>query len=202
MKRFLPFLAAYLGMLIFGICMLTLGSVMPFLDQALHLNELAKGSLATILPIGILAGSVVFGPIVDRYSYRILLSLSAAVTASGILLVGYASRITELQLAFFLIGLGGGSLNGTTSALISFASMVAATSVIGVSGPQVITPLCIQSRTRTSLINGFSYSAASMMSRGISKTSLRPRFTASRFSLTTCSPRFPKNFLSELSTAW
>jgi len=119
MKRYLPFLAAYLGMLIFGICMLTLGSVMPYLDQTLHLNELSKGSLATILPIGILAGSVVFGPIADRYSYRILLSLSAAVTASGMVLVGYASRITELQLAFFLIGLGGGSLNGTTSALIS-----------------------------------------------------------------------------------
>jgi MFS family permease len=119
MNRILPFLAAYLGMLIFGICMLTLGSVMPYLDQALHLHELAKGSLASILPIGILAGSLVFGPIVDRYSYRILLFLSAAVAASGILLIGYASRISALQIAFFFIGLGGGSLNGTTSALIS-----------------------------------------------------------------------------------
>lgn len=119
MNKILPILAAYLGMLIFGICMLTLGSVMPYLDQALHLNELAKGSLASILPIGILAGSLVFGPIVDRYSYRILLFLSAAVTASGIFLIAYASRITTLQSAFFLIGLGGGSLNGTTSALIS-----------------------------------------------------------------------------------
>jgi fucose permease len=119
MNKILPILAAYLGMLIFGICMLTLGSVMPYLDQALHLNEMAKGSLASILPIGILAGSLVFGPVADRYSYRILLFLSAVVTASGIFLIAYASRITTLQIAFFLIGLGGGSLNGTTSALIS-----------------------------------------------------------------------------------
>ncbi len=119
MSKSPAFAAAYMGMFIFGVCMLTLGSVLPFLDQHLQLSEMAKGSLASLLPLGILAGSLVFGPVADRYSYRFLMFISGLVTAAGIILIALSSRITGLQVAFFLIGMGGGSLNGTTSALIS-----------------------------------------------------------------------------------
>ena len=106
-------------MMIFGICMISLGSVMPYLSDELQLNELAKGSLASVLPIGILLGSFIFGPIVDRYSYRFLLSVSGLITALGIMIIGLAHVLFWLQVSFFLIGLGGGLLNGSTSALVS-----------------------------------------------------------------------------------
>ena len=106
-------------MFIFGVCMLTLGSVLPYLDRHLMLNEMEKGSLASLLPLGILAGSLIFGPVADRYSYRFLLFISGMVTSAGIILAGLSDGITGLLASFFLIGLGGGSLNGTTSALIS-----------------------------------------------------------------------------------
>ena len=119
MNKTLVFSAAYLGMLIFGICMISLGSVMPFLSEELQLNELAKGSLASVLPVGILLGSLIFGPVVDRYSYRLLLAVSALITALGIIIIGFSLTLIWLQISFFLIGLGGGLLNGATSALVS-----------------------------------------------------------------------------------
>jgi FHS family glucose/mannose:H+ symporter-like MFS transporter len=119
MNRSLAFSAACLGMLIFGICMISLGSVMPFLVEDLRLDAPAMGSLAAILPIGILAGSLIFGPVVDRYSYRLLLPVSAVITASGIITLGLSHVLVILQLSFFLIGFGGGLLNGATNALAS-----------------------------------------------------------------------------------
>lgn len=119
MNKPLAFSAAFAGMLIFGICLLSLGSVLPFLSEELNLDELAKGSLATVLPLGMLAGSLIFGPVVDRYSYRWLMSVSAFIAASGILVMGYSKALIGLQFAFLMIGFGGGLLNGTTSALVS-----------------------------------------------------------------------------------
>src|SRR5918995_309218 len=46
-----------------------------------------------------------------------------------------------------------------------------------------------------------SYAAQTIISDGISKTSLRPRRTACKFSCTIFSPRLPKNFRSDFSTA-
>lgn len=113
------FAAACVGMLLFGIVMISLGSILPELMTKYGLNELQAGSLASILPFGILAGSLVFGPVVDRYSYRGLLVTSALLIFGGLEGIAFAKNIAVLNGALFLIGLGGGAINGGTNALVA-----------------------------------------------------------------------------------
>jgi len=67
------FSSACIGMLLFGIVMISLGSVLPEVTEKFQLNEAKAGFLLTLLPMGILTGSLVFGPLVDWLSYKRLL---------------------------------------------------------------------------------------------------------------------------------
>jgi MFS transporter, FHS family, glucose/mannose:H+ symporter len=118
-SRRIVFAASCAGMLLFGIVMISLGSVLPALTSKFVLDEVAAGSLASLLPFGILAGSVVFGPIVDGYGYKTLLiacTLLVFVSLEGIALT---TSFAVLQASVFVIGFGGGVLNGATNALVS-----------------------------------------------------------------------------------
>ena len=66
----LVFTAACIGMCFFGVSMITLGSVLPSLVTKLELSGLQTTSLVTFLPIGMLAGSLIFGPIADRFGHK------------------------------------------------------------------------------------------------------------------------------------
>ncbi len=115
----LVFTAACMGMLLFGIVLISLGSILPNLTLKYGLDEISTGSLASILPFGILAGSVVFGPIVDRYGYKNLLIVCALLVFVGLEGIAYANGFLVLQVSIFLIGFGGGVINGGTNALVS-----------------------------------------------------------------------------------
>lgn len=118
-NRKIVFMAACAGMLLFGICMITLGSVAAGLRLKLSLNEIEAGTLFSILPIGILGGSMVFGPVADRYGYRILLTLSALLLFAGFEGLAFTASPALLKLYILMIGLGGGSVNGATNALVA-----------------------------------------------------------------------------------
>lgn len=115
----LIFAAACVDILVFGIGVISLGSILPFLTTKFGLDEMAKGTLASLLPLGILIGSLVFGPVVDKYSYKNLLGLSILLNILGLELIAWANSFFLLGSAFFLIGWGGGMINGATSALVS-----------------------------------------------------------------------------------
>jgi MFS transporter, FHS family, glucose/mannose:H+ symporter len=104
---------------LFGICMITLGSVGPDLRERLHLNELAAGTLFSILPLGIIAGSFFFGPIADKYGYKLLLIISSLCLFTGFEGLAFTRSADFLKLYIFLIGIGGGAINGATNALVS-----------------------------------------------------------------------------------
>ena len=106
-------------MLLFGICMITLGSVVTDLRTKLGLDEVSSGTLFSILPIGILAGSLLFGPVADRNGYRMLLVISALILAAGFFGVAFTSSHQLLKIFILLVGLGGGSINGATNALVA-----------------------------------------------------------------------------------
>lgn len=134
-NRKLVFSAACLGMLVFGISFITLGSVVPALKLRFGLDDLAAGALFSILPLGILAGSLAFGPCCDKYGYKILLVLSGIFLAAGFMGIAYAQTTGLLQGGVLLFGIGGGAMNGATNALtadISDENKTANLSLLGV----------------------------------------------------------------------
>lgn len=115
----LVFWAACIGILFFGMAITTLGSVVPQLKIRFHLNDISAGTLFSILPFGILMGSLFFGPFCDRYGYRVLLALTCFSMFIGFEGIAYAPSHLILKICVFLFGLGGGAINGATSALVS-----------------------------------------------------------------------------------
>ncbi len=115
----LVFTAACIGMCFFGVSMITLGSVLPSLVTKLGLSGLQTTSLVTFLPLGMLIGSLIFGPIVDHFGHKALLVPSCIIVLSGLEGLIFFESIPLLQLSIVGIGLGGGILNGETNALVS-----------------------------------------------------------------------------------
>ncbi len=118
-KRKLVFAAACTGMLLFGVTLITLGSVVPGLKDKFLLSDMASGTLFSILPLGILTGSFLFGPLCDKYGYKLLLMFSCFSVCVGFIGIAHAPSLTLLRVSVYLFGLGGGALNGATSAVMS-----------------------------------------------------------------------------------
>src|SRR2546425_1184058 len=69
------FAAACLGMAVFGIVLTTVGALLPSVIERFGVDKAHAGSLFLSLSLGILAGALVFAPIVDGYGYKCLLLL-------------------------------------------------------------------------------------------------------------------------------
>ncbi len=134
-SRKLVFIAACLGMLLFGIVFLSLGSVNNLLAERFQLDDNGIGTLTALLPFGILAGSLVFGPVVDRFGFKWMLVICSLLVMAGLEGMAFAGSKAAIQLFVFLIGFGGGVLNGATNALaadVSEGERAAKLSLLGV----------------------------------------------------------------------
>ena len=128
------FWSCCLGLLLFGIALTTLGSIVPDLKEKFKLDDIAAGTLFSILPLGILAGSLLFGPVADKYGFRILMTVSCILMAAGFEGIAFASSAGLLKVCIFIIGFGGGAINGAGSALVSDISDYAKTANISLLG--------------------------------------------------------------------
>ena len=122
-NRQLVFWSACLGMLIFGIGFITLGAILPDLRLRHSLSAVEAGTLFSILPVGTIAGSLLFGPVCDRYGYRVLLSVSALLMFAGFEGLALTHTGWILIASVFLIGIGGGAINGATNAVVADISV-------------------------------------------------------------------------------
>lgn len=118
-KRTQVFFAACIGLFVFGMTLITLGSIMPGLKLKFVADNLNSGTLAAVLPVGILFGSLIFGPIVDRYGYKLLLIISVLISAIALGGLAITKSAMVLYSCIFFIGFGGGIINGGTSALVA-----------------------------------------------------------------------------------
>ena len=118
-KRSQVFAAACIALFLFGMTLITLGSILPSLSIKFEALDLNKGILVSVLPIGILAGSLVFGPLVDRYGYKLLLIISVLISAVSLEGLAFTGSVSLLYVYIFLTGFGGGIINGGTSALVA-----------------------------------------------------------------------------------
>ena len=122
--RFMPdkkliFWGACIGILLFGVGITTLGSVKQDLMVRFQLDEIGAGTLFSVVPLGILMGSLLFGPASDRYGYKYILAGCCFCMFLGFEGLAYAPSWTLIWVSIFLFGLGGGAINGATSALVA-----------------------------------------------------------------------------------
>ena len=113
------FVAACAGMFLFGVTLITLGSVATDLKVKFQLNGIAAGTLFSILPFGILTGSLIFGPVCDRYGYKLLLILACIGMFAGFEGIAFSNSLSILKISVFVFGLGGGIINGATNAVVA-----------------------------------------------------------------------------------
>lgn len=113
------FIAACAGMLLFGITMVSLGSILPGIITRYNLSEIASGTLTSLLPASILAGSIIFGPITDRYGYKYLLIICTVFILIALEGLAFTQNYFLLRMYIILIGFAGGMINGATNALVN-----------------------------------------------------------------------------------
>ena len=113
------FACACLGMLTFGIVLTILGAVLPSVIERFSIDKAEAGSLFLQMTFAILAASLVFGPLVDRYGYKGMLLGAIALIAAGLEGIAFAGSIGVLRVAIVFIGFGGGIVNGGTNALVA-----------------------------------------------------------------------------------
>jgi len=108
----LVFLACCAGLAFFGVTMLALGPILS------HLGEGANALPAT-LSIGIIVGTIIFGPVVDKFGYKWLLITGSIMALLGIQGLAHWTDMPFLHLSMLMLGIGGGILNGETNALVA-----------------------------------------------------------------------------------
>lgn len=114
--------AGYMGMTFFGVTFFVMGAVLPSLIQKLSLTTAQASTLVGLLPVGVLAGSLLFGPLSDKYGYKSVMILSSIISVIGLETLAFGNDTFIIRGAILLIGLGGGMINGETNLLVSDSS--------------------------------------------------------------------------------
>jgi fucose permease len=113
------FVCASLCLVTFGIVLTTLGTVLPSVMERFGIDKASAGALLMLMTFSVLAGALVFGPVVDRYGYKAILIAATALVIVGLEGVAFAPSMPWLRAAVFLTGLGGGIINGGANTLVS-----------------------------------------------------------------------------------
>ena len=103
----------------FGVSVICLGTILPEVTKKFEVNALAAGGLASILPLGIMVGSLFCGPFADKNGYKGLFMLCCTLVMLGMEGLAYGNSWGIIQVSVFLIGTGGGALNSASSALVA-----------------------------------------------------------------------------------
>lgn len=116
------FAIACMGMLAFGIVLTTLGALLPGVVAQYEVSMAQAGSLFLLMTFGILAGSLVFGPIVDRRGYKGMTLFALVAILIGLEAIAFAPSFGWLRAAVLFVGFGGGLVNGGANALVADVS--------------------------------------------------------------------------------
>ena len=109
------FAAACAGMAFFGVTMLSLAPILGPLNESVQ----GANALPSTMSIGIILGTILFGPVVDKFGYKWLLIIASVMALAGIQGLAHFQDIAFLHTSIAMLGFGGGILNGLTNALVS-----------------------------------------------------------------------------------
>ena len=122
-NRKIAFISVFTGIFLFGVSMVIIGSTLSVLRERFEMSDIEAGGLFSILPFGLLVGSVTFGPVADKYGYRWVLTVAGLFLSLGFFGIAHAGSLFVLRSCIFLFGIGGGVINGASSALVSDLSV-------------------------------------------------------------------------------
>lgn len=111
--------SACASLFVFGIVMAILGAILPTLFDSIELDKAQAGNLFLFMNFGMLVMSLCFGPIVDRFGFKLFMMASALAVSAAFALLAGATSYRGVLTAAVLLGLGGGGLNGAANALAS-----------------------------------------------------------------------------------
>ena len=117
----LLFVSACAGILVFGIVLAILGAVfgLPAMRSRLQVSLAQQGMMFLLLYLGIFAGSIVVGPLIDHLGIKANLLASSLIVALAMVLFAGARSLATASIAAILLGVGGGGLNTCTNVLVS-----------------------------------------------------------------------------------
>lgn len=118
-KRTLQFVATGLVMMLFGITMVVVGTINNYLTVTFNTDKFFIGFCASVLAAGILTGSFLFGPVTDRFGYKPVMLFGVIMVIAGITGIIFAEAVGIIPYLFFMIGLGGGVINGVTNVIVA-----------------------------------------------------------------------------------
>ena len=118
-NRRVVFAIAATGMLLFGVCLTTLGTILPDIITRFGVSKSSAGSLFMLMSFSILIASLLFGPFVDRVGYRAPLALATLLVGIGLQTIALAPSLLVVRIGVALIGLGGGVLNIATNGVVA-----------------------------------------------------------------------------------
>lgn len=127
--------AIFAGAFVFGVVMASLGALLPGLIEKIGFDKASAGALFLAMNFAMLVGSLIFGPICDRFGFRLLLLVSTLMVGVAYTSLALAGSYAAIALSLLALGLGGGALNGAVNALagdISPARRGAALNRLGV----------------------------------------------------------------------
>ncbi len=116
-----PFPAAWTAMFVFGTVLGVPGAVfgVPEVAERLQLTLVSRGTLISSLFLGLLVGSVLSGPLVDRAGRRRSLSVAAGLVAIVLPAVMLVSSVTAATAVLIALGLVASVVNTAANALVS-----------------------------------------------------------------------------------
>jgi FHS family glucose/mannose:H+ symporter-like MFS transporter len=109
--------AIFAGAFVFGVVMASLGALLPGLIEKIGFDKASAGALFLAMNFAMLIGSLVFGPICDRFGFRLLLLASTLLLGAAYTSLALAGSYVGISLSLIGLGLGGGALNGAVNAL-------------------------------------------------------------------------------------
>ncbi len=114
-RRFALMLTANACMFVFGVVLLLMGSLLP----SLEVNYVQAGSLGSFPLAGILAATILVGPVLDTVGAKPVLAAALVMVAGAVGLMPALHTYAALAVAALVYGFGGGVLNTATNALVA-----------------------------------------------------------------------------------